>query len=467
MIIPVETVDTRYRFERGFPTPETVRHAYDAADLNRAIHAYRFFYPTVSACAVVKGNTEVGIVANTAFGVLDTQPRHRIFTASSDAPYGPVTLDLRTGPMVIELPPGPLVAVATDIYQRWVADMGVPGPDGGKGGRHLFMPPGSTSQVSSGYHVWKSTTNRLIAGIRSLPVGGDVQAAIDRIRTIRVYPLDPPSSWTEPSWVNLTEGTQDTTPVEWETNLRFWKALHEVIDTEPAYEPYRNEYGELAVLGIAKGKPFAPDERMRRILNQAARVGNAQMRVEAFADRRSDRIVWPDRKWEWVALRFEDGNFDTPLYVDLDARDKWFFQAVGASPAMFRRSAGAGSLYWLGLRDRRGRYLDGARKYRLRVPQPVPHRLFWSVTVYDAQTRSEIQTDQGKAALRSLFELKARIGDSSPVDLFFGPTAPAGDAGQWIKTIPGKGWFAYFRIYGPDQPAFDGTWKPGDFEELT
>ena len=99
------------------------------------------------------------------------------------------------------------------------------------------------------------------------------------------------------------------------------------------------------------------------------------------------------------------------------------------------------------------------------MPQPVPDKLFWSITVYDAETRSQVNTDQGKAALRSLFELKDKRGSSS-LDLYFGPTAPAGKEGQWIKTIPGKGWFAYVRIYGPEKPAFDGSWKPGDFEEI-
>src|SRR5262249_53558008 len=155
---------------------------------------------------------------------------------------------------------------------------------------------------------------------------------------------------------------------------------------------------------------FAPGARMRHILSEAALIGNAQMRVESFADRRPDRVVWPDRRWEWAALRFEGGDFDTPGYVDLDARDKWFFQAIGASPALFRRPSGAVSLYWLGLRDAAGAYLEGSRTYQLTVPQPVPAKLFWSVTVYDAETRCEIQTEQAKAALRSLFELKDLLG---------------------------------------------------------
>ena len=99
------------------------------------------------------------------------------------------------------------------------------------------------------------------------------------------------------------------------------------------------------------------------------------------------------------------------------------------------------------------------------MPQPVPGKLFWSVTAYDAQTRSEVQTDQDKAALRSLFELKG-VSKSEPTVLYFGPTAPPGQEGRWIKTVPGRGWFAYIRIYGPEQAAFDRSWKPSDFEEV-
>jgi hypothetical protein len=365
--------------------------------------------------------------------------------------------------MVIELPPGPLIVVAMDINQRWLADMGLPGPDAGNGGKHLLLPPGYIGDVPPGYRPARATSFRVLVGARSLPVAGDVAGALARLKTVKVYPLRPAAGWIEPTWVDLTAEPQDTTPLAWETNLQYWRELHEVLESEPPYERYRNAYGDLAALGIAKGRPFAPDTRMTQILERAAKTGNAQMRVESFADRRADRIVWPDRKWEWAALRFENGEFNAAYYADLEARDKWFFQAIGASPAMFRRDPSAGSLYWLGLRDKTGAYLDGSKNYKLAIPQPVPARLFWSVTVYDADTRSQVITDQGKAALRSLFELQG-TGAMPITDLYFGPTAPPGGEGRWIKTVPGKGWFAYFRIYGPETVAFDGSWKPGDFE---
>src|SRR5262249_5455264 len=153
---------------------------------------------------------------------------------------------------------------------------------------------------------------------------------------------------------------------------------------EPAFSPYRAHYGDLAALGIAKGKPFMPDVRMRRILEEAARVGNAQMRVQAFSDRRPERVVWRDPEWGRGGVVPDSSDFDAPSYLDVDARELWFYQAIGVSPAMFRRKAGAGSVYWLGVRDRMGAFLDGGRSYKLSVPQPVPASLFWSVTIYDA-----------------------------------------------------------------------------------
>ena len=450
----------------GFPDDQAAAAGYDAADLNRAVQLYRLMYGWVSGKAIWEGNLAAGAVPNRVFATMDTKPRHRGFTLNSDTPYAPILLDLHDGPFVVEIPPGPILAVMMDLNQRWIMDMGLPGPDAGRGGRHLVLPPDFDGAVPAGFtQVGRARTFRVAGGARSLPVGGDVPGAMERLRTLLVSPLHEPDGWTPPTWLDFTPDPQDTSPARWETNLRFWEQLHDYIDTEPALDTHRDAYGELAALGIAKGQPFAPDERMRGILEQAAVIGADQMRVQAFADRRPDRVVWPDRQWQWAALRYENGDFDRPDSVDVDAREKWLFQAIGCSPAMFRRDERAGSVYWLGLRDGDGAYLDGGRSYRLSVPQPVPAKLFWSVTVYDARSRSQIDTDQGKAVVSSLHDI-ADVGGADTIDLFFGPTAPA-DAGQrWIRTVPGAGWFVYFRVYGPEPVAFAGPWKPGDFERI-
>ena len=122
-----------YEFVGGYPTPATVKRAYDEADLNRAVSAYRFFYPTVSIEAtwqrqpVRRGGAEQGVPA------AGRHPRQLVFTPNSDTPYSAVAVDLSVGPIVLELPPGPLMGTANDLNQRWVLDIGLPGPS--RGGR--------------------------------------------------------------------------------------------------------------------------------------------------------------------------------------------------------------------------------------------------------------------------------------------------------------------------------------------
>jgi len=458
------TLAKAYEFDGGFPTQETVQRAYDDADLVRAITAYRFFYPSVSAMCVYNGNIGSGMVANRVYCVVRDAVGMSGFTMNSDTPYIGMVLDVSAGPVVIELPPGALMGAVNDLHQRWVMDIGLPGPDRGQGGKHLLLPPSYAGEVPADYHAAAPTTNRVIVLVRALPPHGDLDAGIELMKTVKVYPLDGSGDRAEPEWIELSLSL-DYSPGAFETELRYWEVAHELIDTEPAYDGYRNEYGNLAALGIAKGKPFEPDERMTRILVQAAQIASAQMRVQSLADRRPDRVVWEGSCWEWAVLRPENGTFDADTYVDLEAREKWFYQAQIESPAMFARAPGAGSLYWLCARDSTGAYLDGGRTYKLSVPLPVPDKLFWSITVYDAETRTEIVTDQHQAALRSLIELTPEVlGDAGHAELYFSPEQPPDTQGRWIKTIPGRGWFVYFRIYGPDAPAFNGSWQLPDFE---
>lgn len=452
-------------FKGGFPAPDAAQKARDEADYQRAITAYRFWYPTISCEGIFNGNRESGIKDNETIVIMSAGPRQVAFTPNSDTPYGAGCLDVKDGPMVVEMPAGPFIGLANSHHQSWILDMGIPGPDAGKGGKHLILPHDYKGEVPKGYFVGRSPTNKVLIAVRALPIKGDVKGAMDALRTIKVYPLASAADPKLLKFVDITERACDGTCLRWENNIKFWEKLHEITDAEPLVDKFLPMYGQLEALGIAKGKPFAPDARMKGILARAAKDGRDQMLVAAFASAREDRFAWKDRKWEWAGLVPESAQFETKSGIDLEARDRWFAQAIVTSPAMFRRTKGAGSLYWLGHRDSTGAFVDGGKTYKLTVPLPVPAGLFWSVTVYDAATRSEMQAAQDKAALRSLFELKD-LGDAKSVDLYFGPKAPAGQEGRWVQTVPGRGWFAYFRIYGPADPAFDGSWKPGDLEEV-
>jgi len=449
-------------FKAGYPSVQTSARARDDADFQRAVTAYRFWYPTVSAEGIFNGNRSLGLKDNEAMAIMAAHPLQLGFTLNSDTPYGAAVLDLQAGPMVVELPSGPYIGLVDDHHQSWIMDLGLPGPDAGKGGKHLILPPGYKGSIPAGYYVGRSSSFKVLLAARALPINGE-KAALDALRAIKIYPLATAAKPKLLTIVDTTSMKADGTCLTWEDNLQFWEVLQRVIDAEPTVPDFAPMAGLLASIGVGKGKPFAPDARLKAILVRAAKAGREQMLVSAWDSTRADKLAWADRRWEWAGLVADNADFRTSNGIDLEARDRWFAQAIVTSPAMFRRTAGAGSLYWVGLRDKSGAYLDGGRRYKLSLPLPVPGKLFWSVTVYDAQTRSQVQTNQDKAALRSLSELK-ELGSSGSAELYFGPTAPAGQQARWIKTTAGRGWFAYIRIYGPEAAAFDGSWKPGDFE---
>ena len=451
-------------FKNGYPDNDTIQQVRNDQVFQRAVQAYRFWYPTVSAQGIFNGVGKMGMKDNEKVLYTLASPASPGFTPNVDTPYAVGVLDLKDGPMVIEVPAGPYIGLVDDHHQRWILDIGIPGPDAGKGGKHLILPPGYKEEEPAGYYVGRAQSYKLLLALRALPAKGDMKAAMDLLSKVKIYPYSTSANPKLVTMVDANKLVSDFTPLRWEDNIEYWKQLHKIIQEEPAVEEFSAMYGTLAAIGIEKNKPFAPDSRMQSVLEQAAKEGRRQMLVAAYASWRPDRMVWKDRKWEWVGLISENASFETPAGLDLEARDRWFTQAIVASPAMFKRKEGAGSLYWLGLRDNKEQFLDGGKTYKLTVPMPVPAKLFWSVTVYDNQTRSLIQTDQDRAALRSLFELKNASGKMT--ELYFGPKAPAGKEAQWIKTTPGKGWFAYFRIYGPEKAAFEGKWKPGDFEEV-
>jgi hypothetical protein len=332
----------------------------------------------------------------------------------------------------------------------------------------LILPPDYQGNVPEGYFVGRSDTWKVFFAVRSLSPDGNTTKALQALDGIRVYPLAKAGQPVTFQFVDLTNKTIPMLLLTWEGNLNYWKQLKAVLDSETTPAQFRAMYGMLQSLGIEKGKPFNPDARMTRILEEAANTALAEMRVNSYANRNPERIVWNDRNWEWYPLRAMNTttkDYGVAAYLDLQATDHFYFQGTGASASMGKREAGAGSIYYAGYRDNTSAFLDGGKTYKLTVPSPVPGNLFWSATVYDVDTRSMIATDQDKAVLSSLFT-KFQPNPDGSIDIYFGPKAPAGKEDQWIKTIPGKGFFVFFRIYGPEAPAFDGTWKLNNIVEM-
>jgi hypothetical protein len=456
--------DLHRRLDHGLPRAGVADEIRDEQLYYRAVEAYKFFYPTVSAEGIFNGGRELGIEDGKGLMALSARPHHLVFTANSDTPYATGVLDLRAmGPVMIEMPAGPYIGLVDDHHQRWVVDLGIPGVDGGNGGSYLVLPPRYQGPVPSTCVVARARTFKVLLALRALPIDGDVVGAMQALQRVRVRPLSEPSRALP--FYDVTDRAIDATPLRWERGVEYFKRLHDVLQVECFDEEAGAMYGELSALGIEKGKPFAPDRRTRAILERAAGIALDQMLVEGFASKRPDRVIWSNRRWEWVGLTTEDPGFVVDDVVDLEARERWFVQAIVASPAMFRRRAGSGSIYFLAARDASGAYLDGGTHFKLSIPAPVPAKMFWSLTAYDTETRSQVIARQGKAVLGSLVDQLSPNEDGA-IELFFGPTPPKGREASWIQTAPGRSFFLYFRIYGPEVAALDGSWRPGDLERI-
>lgn len=440
-------------FFGGVPMPESVETTYDLLDLTRAIEVYLNTIPGASLVAMRNGFRSIGLDGN-VLGYTDPRANSGSYflTPNTETTYGTLFFDLRVGPMVIEAPPQSL-CVVDDFWFRYVADLGIAGPDRGAGGRYCFLPPGYDGPEPDGYYVYRCPTYTNWLVVRTL--GG----VPDLVKT-KVYPLaqadDPPAT----TYLNIADKTQNTVHAN---DFSFYEEINTLIQEEPADSLDPERAGQCAAIGIVHGQPFEPDERMRRILTQAAPLAAAMARALTYRPRDPEAYLYPGSTW---LAAFVGGSYE--FLRDharlLDARAQFHYVATVITPAMAHAQVGAGSAYAYTAMDSTGAWLDGARSYRLTLPPNVPAKNFWAVDLYDTQTRSLLETDDPHPAVSSLGEVQANADGS--VDLWFGPTAPEGRESNWVQTLPGAAWFTILRLYGPLESWFDKTWRPGEIEPV-
>jgi hypothetical protein len=380
-------------------------------------------------------------------------------TGNVTTPYyfGAYDLDVH-GALVVEDPAGMSAGFIQDLRQRPVVDLGVPGVLHGAGGKLLIAPPGeAVPDEVAGFHVVRSRSNMVVPLLRNLETDTDRAAAVTD--AFRIYPYaqrdDPP-----PTGIVPCEGR------EWATNqprgLSYWEALSEAIDNGPVEERDRFFHAMLKPLGIEKGQPFAPTERQKAILEEAVFVGEPMAIAIAF-ERRDGLGHYADGTNWTIALTTSTTQRENN-YDHLDERTAWCYEAYSTSDGMTTTSPGVGSIYLDCYRDADGRSLDGAESYRLRVSAGVPVKNFWSVTVYNNDTRYPITNDQRIADRSSRMDLVEN--DDGTIDIWFGPTAPTDKEQNWIPTNPDQSWFPYFRLYGPLEAYFDRSWVLPSIERI-
>lgn len=467
----VDTRIGRLEFFDGFPTDETTRTVYDHLDFLRGVQVFLDFIPAASMEAVRRGLVAMGARSPHQLlifdGLMDSNPL--FLTGNTDTVYLLGFLDLAAdGPTVVEIPPGCGPGTVDDAFFRFVIDMGLPGPDRGEGGKYLIVPEDYSGEIPDGYFVGRSPSHSNLIVLRGLLVDGKPDVPTRTFTEgVRVYPL---AAAADPPAMEFISGSGKVFNTIHANNADFYDEIAEVIAREPVDLIDPDLRGLAAGIGIRKGQPFAPDERMKAILVEAAAVGNATARALTFATRDPAAFLYPGSWWKTGTI---GGDYrylidDGAGGRNLDARTYFFYLATVNTPAMVMKMIGRGSQYGVLNQDSTGQVLDGSRQYRLNIPADVPAKNFWSVVVYDPQTRSELQTGQPFPSKNNRRDRLQANPDGS-IDLFFGPTAHTGADGNqdnWIQTVSGKGWFLILRLYGPLEPWFDRTWRPGDVEPV-
>lgn len=463
-----DSVQTKYvgelKFVDAFPSDETVTKVYDFIDTSRAVELYLNAVPTASMYGMLNGHVEIGFKANHTVGITETlmNARSLWLTPQTTTPYVHAEVDVKDGPVVIEI--GSVVlGLLNDAFFRYVSDVGVPGPDKGKGGKYLVVGPDYKGEIPEGYFVLNTSTYRHWLLLRIHVENGETKKAVDNFKnTFRIYPLAQAKNPPATEFVNLSNKQYNTIHG---SDSSFFDEINAVIQYEPA-ESYDPEIvGLAAAIGIKKGQDFKPDDRMKKILAEAAAIGNASARAITFRPRNKNAFFYPDRQW-YSPLAAGSHEFLNNGARVLDDRVGFYFYATGSTPAMVMPQVGQGSIYEIAATDSNGNPLDGGKNYSVTLPGPIPMKNFWSFMVYDNHTRSILETDMISGGIDSN-KKGINIADDGTATVYFGPKPPAGQENNWVQTIPGKGYNVLLRLYSPLQPWFDRSWKPGDFELIS
>jgi len=448
-----------HAFEHGYPTDETVKKLYDEMDFQRACQAYLWALPFVSLAEWQKEHEEVFGAKDGDFVIYTTyKDKLGILTANATTPYVFAFANLEsTGPLVLELQPGLNASGISTMWQLNIMDVGAFGPDQCKGGKYLIVPPGNDMPDVEGYFMIRTPSQNVGMGFRSLV--SDKEKGIAWIRSLQLYPYAEKDN--PPKTKFIEAGGKKWSHMQ-PRGMAYWERLADVINKEVVNDHDRIMMAMLKFLGIEKGKPFNPDERQKKILTEAALVGEAMAKTNTYEKRFKDVYYRSETHWKYVMLWH--WTHETEYYHQLDEMAAYTYEAIGTNKAMATQIPGVGQAYLGAYKDSDGDWLDGSKNYKLHIPPNPPAKQFWSITLYDVDTRCLINNEQQIADKSSRMDLL--INEDGSVDLYFGPKAPEGKEQNWIPTIPNQGFFSYLRLYAPLEPYFERTWALPDIEKV-
>ncbi len=456
-----ETIKTRigrlnftHDFANGYPTDSTVAKLFEEIDFQRACQAYIWALPLVSMAQWQYAHTvQLGAANGQIVFVESYDDKLGGLTYNVTTPYVLPFIDLSEGPWVTVMPQGEVRGAAHDMWQIQITQITEPG-------KYLFVGPGQEipeDAEAEGFKVFQSPTNSLLLGIRLMPTDRDERMKL--LDKVAIYPYSEREN-PKPRGYITPQGKPWLAAQP--RGMTYWKRLADVINKEPVFERDRFFMAMLKPLGIEKGKPFQPNWRQERILIEAALVGEAMAKANDFAKRMEDAHYVDGSHWEFATVSPPDQRREN--YDALDGRAAWFYEAVTNDPAMHGQKTGKGQVYLAAYKDKDGDWLDGGTNYVLNVPADAPAEAFWSITLYDVDTRCIIRNEQKIADRSSRMDLL--VNKDGSVAIYIGPEKPEGQSAKnWIPTVVGKAWFPYFRLYSPKKAFLDRTWVLPDIEK--
>ena len=468
----VETSIGTLKFKDGAPLPETAELVYENLDRMRGVDVFLKCMPAASVRQLMLAPETLGADAYNKVLIYDKlmDSKPYFLTGNTSTLYVLPSLNMKeTGAMVLEVPPGMLGAF-NSAWFGYIQDVGPMGPDKGAGGKYLMLPPDYEGDIPEGYFVVKSPTYRVWTFMRGSIANG-MEAAVKNItENLKVYPLTQKDN---PPEMEFVSGSGKPLNTIHDNDFHFYEHVNAVIQEEPLEMIDAETRGLLASIGIEKGKEFNPDERMKRILTDAVAIANATARsimwyprVSGSLDNMKGVQIYPDTNSAWIMAWVDKNVFfngKDGQTMNSDARTMFFYPYTAVTPAMAVSVPGAGSDYALAFVDAEKQIMDGALTYKIHIPANPPVNDFWAVTVYDCQTRSQLQTDQKYPTVGGQTD-GLKINADGSYDIYFAPEAPAGFENNWLQTIPGKSWFGAIRMYGPLEAWIDKTWRPSEIE---
>jgi hypothetical protein len=394
--------------------------------------------------------------------------RHEALTGNNQVNYSGMAFDLTNGPFVVDIPASSSdYAIIGEICDNWQAPitmLGVEGPDAGKGGKYLLLPPGYNDQVPEGYFPIRLEGFRGTMVFRPVIIGtGTMEGAVSLARQTKSYPLADSAALKPTRVIDGWDKPMHSLPVY---DLSWFEYLSKFVNDEPIRERDKVMIGMLSSLGIEKGKPFKPDAMTTKALNAAVKDAYRIMQAGWTTPRKALTAWWPDRQWMNLNPEMLKKMGQGWSFTSADA--VWTYERA-ITPFFWAnylpQKMGGQQMYLMGLRDVAGDLFSGEKSYRLHVPSDVPVDKFWSVIVYSQKTKSFIPNALNQVGLDSYDKSKLKMNADGSVDIYFGTTSPRGYETNFLPSA-GEDFFLIFRFYGPRKSVYEKAWVLPDVERV-